>query len=170
MSFFRPQARAVLTRWREVGLAGLVAGSGLWLMALGGYFLGPLGAICLLLGGAWGLLSWRRMGFLRPVTAPGVVELDEGQVGYLGPSFGGYVALRELVEIRIVTLHRQQHWRLKQSDGQVLLIPLAAIGAEGLFDAYAALPGVDMSAMAAALESPADTQVVWRRPTHAALT
>ena len=110
------------------------------------------------------------MRFQRPIAAPGVVELDEGQVGYLGPSFGGYVALRELVEIRIVTLHRQQHWRLKQSDGQVLLIPVAAIGAEGLFDAYAALPGVDMSAMAAALDSPADTQVVWRRPTHAALT
>ena len=52
MSFFRPQARAFLTRWREVGLAGLVAGFGLWLMALGGYFLGPLGAGSLLLAAA----------------------------------------------------------------------------------------------------------------------
>ena len=170
MSFLRVEARNALNRWREVAVAGLVAGFGLWLMALGGYFLGPLGGACLLLAGGWGLLALRRMRFQRPVSAPGLVEVDEGQVGYLGPNFGGYVALRELVEIRIITLHRQRLWRLKQADGQVLLIPVAAAGADGLFDAYAALPGVDMSALAAALDSRVDTQVVWRHPSRAALT
>ena len=131
---------------------------------------GPLGAIWLLVAGGWGLLALRRMRFQRPVDAPGLVEVDEGQVGYLGPSFGGYLSLRELIEIRVINLHRQRHWRLKQADGQVLLIPVAATGAETLFDAFAALPGVDMSALAAALDSRADTQVVWRRPSQAALT
>lgn len=170
MNFFRPKAIAFLIRWQEVTAAAMFAAFGLWLVVLGGYFLGPLGAICLLLAGGWGLLALRRMRFQRPVDAPGLVEVDEGQVGYLGPSFGGYVALRELIEIRVINLHRQRHWRLKQADGQVLLIPIAATGAESLFDAFAALPGVDMSALVAALDAPNDTQVVWRRQAQAALT
>ena len=164
------RTRSVLTRWREFMAAALFAGFGLWLMALGGYFLAPLGGACLILASGWGHLALRRMRFQRPVAAPGLVEIDEGQLGYLGPSSGGYVALRELAEIRVITVHGQRHWRLKQVDGQVLLIPVAAAGAAGLFDAFAALPGVDMSALAAALDSPSDTQVVWRRQVQAVLT
>jgi hypothetical protein len=111
-----------------------------------------------------------------------VVEVDEGQVGYLGPSFGGYVALPDLVEVRLVTLHGRRLWRLKQADGQTLLIPVDAAGANGLFDAFCSLPGMDMASLLAALEIPvrqgrgglpalrgegavpeAAMQVVWRR-------
>ena len=64
----------------------------------------------------------------RPWTRPGVVEVDEGQVGYLGPTFGGYVALPDLVELRLIAIRGQRLWRLKQADGQALLIPVAAAG------------------------------------------
>ena len=65
-------------------------------------------------------------------------------------------------------------WRLKQSDGQALLIPVDAKGAERLFDAFANLPGMDSAALVAALEPDAlpsgmaltlaaQTRVIWRR-------
>jgi hypothetical protein len=168
--FLRPAARAFLIRWSEVGAASLLAVFGFWLLMLGGYFLAPLGGLVLALAAAWGLLALRRLRFQRPIDAPGVVEIDEGQVGYLGPSFGGYVALRELVELRMIRLHGQPHWRLKQSDGQVLIIPAAASGAEQLFDAFSALPGADMAAIAAALDARTNANLVWKRHDHAALT
>jgi len=170
MSFLRPEAEAFLMRWSEAAAAAAAGLAGLWLVSLGGYLLGPLGAAVLILAAAWGLLSFRRMRFRRTVAAPGLVEVDEGQVGYLGPTFGGYVALRELVEVRLIDISHQRHWRLKQADGQALLIPVSAAGADLLFDAFASLPGIDLGLLAAALDAPPDSQLVWRRPAHAALT
>ena len=170
MSFLRPDAQALLTRWSEMACALLVFAAGLWLIRLGGYFLGPVGAALSLFAGAWALLALRRARFQRPVSAPGVVEVDEGQVGYLGPTFGGYISLRELVEVRMIRLHGQAHWRLKQADGQTLLIPATATGAAALFDAFASLPGADTAAFAAALDLRGDAQTVWRHPARVALT
>ncbi|MBS0564140.1 MAG: hypothetical protein JSR87_06625 [Proteobacteria bacterium] len=164
MSFLRPEARAALARWSEGLVALAVVGFGGWLIWLGGYLLAPVGALFVLAGAGWGLTEVRRLRFQRPVAAPGLVEIDEGQVGYLGPDFGGYVALRELAEVRLIRLHGLPHWRLKQADGQALLIPHQAQGAAALFDAFAALPGADMAAFTAALDRPADTQTVWTQP------
>ena len=170
MEFLRPGAAGFLPRWSEMGFALTVGDFGLWLMALGGYLLTPVGVAITMLAAGWGLLALRRIRFQRPVSAPGMVEVDEGQIGYLGPAFGGYVSLRELVEIRMISLHGQKHWRLKQGDGQVLLIPVAASGAGGLFDAFATLPGVDTALLAAAPDAGADTQMIWHHPARAALT
>lgn len=170
MSFLRPEASAFLVRWREVAIASGVGLSGLWLIQLGGYLLAPLGGLVMMFALGWGLLALRRVRFQRPVSAPGVVEVDEGQVGYLGPTFGGYVSLRELTEIRMIRLYGEKHWRLKQADGQVLLVPVAAAGAGALFDAFAALPGIDTAALSAAPAAASDTLTVWRHPARAALT
>ncbi len=162
--FLRPGARAFLIRWREAAAALGLALCGLWLMRLGGYLLGPVGALSLAVAAGWFLLALRRLRFQRPSPpAPGLVEVDEGQVGYLGPSFGGYIALRDLTEVRLIRLHGLPHWRLKQGDGQALLVPHGAAGAEALFDAFATLPGADMAAFAGALDRAADTQTVWTR-------
>lgn len=170
MAFLRPGAADFLARWREVGAALALATLGLWLMALGGYLLTPLGGLVIALALGWGLLAVRRARFQRPAAAPGVVEVDEGQVGYLGPTFGGYVSLRELTEIRMIRLYGERHWRLKQADGQVLLVPVAASGAGALFDAFAALPGMDTAALASVPDATSDTLMVWRHPARAALT
>ena len=66
--------------------------------------------------------------------APGVVEVDEGQISYLGPAFGGSISVPELVELRLLTAGGRRMWRLKQADGQALLIPVEAVGADRLFD------------------------------------
>jgi hypothetical protein len=152
MNMIRPELLANLTRWREAIAAAALAAFGLWLVGLGGYLMVPLGLGVAGLGFGWALLAVRRLRFAQTVDAPGVVEVDEGQVGYLGPQSGGFVGLQDLVELRLVTLRGRRLWRLKQADGQALLIPVDAAGAERLFDAFGALPGMDTQALVAALD------------------
>jgi hypothetical protein len=170
MSFVRPELQARLRPWRETVAAGGFVAAGLWLIWLGGYVLVPFGASVAAVGLVWAGIAVRRRRFARGIGAPGMVEVDEGQVGYLGPTFGGYVSLRELVEIRLVDIHGQHLWRLKQEDGQALLIPVSAAGAEQLHDAFATLPGIEMSVLSRALAARVGTQVLWRRPVRVALT
>lgn len=170
MSLIRPEAQAALWRWREVIAAGGLAAFGGWLVVLGGWLLAPIGVLAIGLGAVLGLLGLRRVRFGQGVDAPGVVEVDEAQVGYMGPSFGGYVSLAELVEVRLVAVQGRRAWRLKQIDGQVLMIPAAAAGAERLFDAFATLPGMDTQALVSALAGADDNRVIWRRAGRLALT
>jgi hypothetical protein len=186
MALIRPELATALLRGREVIAALIVALAGLWLIWLGGYLLAPLGAAVAVFATLWAVQAWRRVRFAQAVAAPGMVEVDEGQVGYLGPTFGGFVALPDLVELRILTLQGRRLWRLKQADGQALLIPVDAEGAERLFDAFGTLPGMDTQALVGAIGpgpgtatgaragAPADEtarigRLLWRRPGHAAL-
>ena len=151
MPLIRPEVTDLIWRAREVVWAGLVVALGGWLIALGGYVLIPLGAVIGGIGLVLAVTALRRMRFEQSVAAPGLVELDEAQVGYMGPEVGGYLSLNELVELRLLSLRGRRVWRLKQADGQALLIPVDAKGAERLFDAFANLPG--MVVMAAADEA-----------------
>lgn len=149
--FIRPDAVAAVMRWREVGLAAIVVAVGVWIALLGGYLLLPVGAGVAALGLGLGLLAWRRMRFANAGGAPGLVEVDEGQISYFGPNAGGSVAIPDLVEVRLAFVQGRRFWRLKQADGQALLVPVEASGAERLFDAFSALPGMDTQALVAAI-------------------
>jgi len=157
----RPEVRALAHRWREVIAAAGLAVLGLWSMSGGGLVLVPLGAALLALALGWGVIAFRRIRFLRGIGAPGMVEVDEGQVGYFGPTFGGFVALADLVELRLTAHFGTRAWRLKTGDGQVLLIPVDAAGADRLYDAFASLPGIDMAMLAAALDHDQPTLPLW---------
>ncbi len=183
MSLIRPEARAALWRLREVFAALGLGVVGARLAASGGLVLTPLGVAIVVLAAGFGLLAWRRLRFAQAGVAPGVVELDEGQISYFGPSFGGAVALRELVELRLMVLQGRRLWRLRQQDGQVLLIPVEAAGAEALFDAFASLPGMDSGVLVDAvaprahtdtqgrgLVTTSDSRVIWQHPARAVLT
>ncbi len=172
----RPEVTALAHRYREMIAAAVLAGAGLWLIRLGGLLLAPIGFVLIALAAAWAVMAWRRIRFAQDIDAPGVVEVDEAQIGYLGPEAGGFVSIVELVELRLLTLRGRRLWRLKQADGQALLIPVDAAGAERLFDAFATLPGMDSGLLVAAL-SPAraavdrssalalagETRTIWRR-------
>ncbi|MFN3722658.1 MAG: hypothetical protein ACK4VZ_06415 [Paracoccaceae bacterium] len=170
----RPEARAALWRWREVALGGAVLALGLWLMRLGGYLLLPLGGAVGLAGVALAVLAWRRLRFASHGDAPGVVQVDEGQVSYMGPQVGGFVSLRDMIELRLIGMRGQRLWRLKQADGQALLIPVEAAGSDALFDAFASLPGMSSADLVTALAPPqgagsravmagGENRLVWRR-------
>ena len=172
----RPEVLALFTRASEVIWAGAMVAEGLWLIWLGGYLLAPVGAGVVALGLGWAVMALRRMRFAQTIAAPGMVEVDEGQIGYMGPQVGGFVSLPELIELRLITLRGRRMWRLKQADGQALLVPVDAAGAEGLFDAFASLPGMDTAALVAAIggapntgqslpvdSNTPDMLLIWRR-------
>lgn len=173
----RPAVSAALYRWREVIAAAAIGAVGVWFIRLGGLILVPAGAGTIVLAGALGLNAWRRLRFGQDVAAPGVVEVDEGQISYMGPEIGGFISLPELVEIKLITLRGRRLWRLKQADGQTVLVPVDAAGADRLFDAFASLPGMDTADLVAALgpemaqggtlplpDGMAGMRMVWRRP------
>ncbi len=105
MSFIRPKARQEIARWSEVAAAVGAALVGTLLTRMGGFLFLPVGALLTLLSLGWLLNALRRLSFQRPVAAPGVVEVIEGQVGYFGPTFGGFVALDEVNELRLTDFH-----------------------------------------------------------------
>lgn len=152
----RPEALAALRRWREVILATGIIGLGLWVATLGGPVLGALGLLGVALGAGLALSGWRRMRFAQEVAAPGMVEVIEGEVRFFGPRLGGSISLADLTELRLVTLRGRRLWRLKQADGQTLLVPVDAAGAGALYDGFTSLPGLDMAALLTAL-SPTTT-------------
>lgn len=171
----RPAARATLTRWADPGFGAIVALFGLWVASLGGWILIPLGALLAALGAGWGVLGWRRARFRHDPNAPGMVELDEGRLRYLHPTMPGDISIDDLSELKILTLRGRQVWRLKDLSGQALLVPVDAAGADALFDAFSALPGLSSGDLVAALAPPPPAggtlpvpqataeKVVWRR-------
>ena len=171
----RPEITAFLTRWSEALIAAAIALSGLWLALRGGWFFAALGLAVLLVGASLAIGAWRRLPFRRPIGAPGVVELVEGAIRYYGATDpGGEIALRDLVEIRLLRLHGHPHWRLRSAGGEALLIPADAAGSDVLAHAFTALPGLDMGAVSQALAHVADQpdamRTVWRRPDRGGLT
>lgn len=168
----RPELRAQLLRHGETIAATICLALAFWIATRGGWFLATVGLLLAALAAGWGVLAWRRTRFDRPISEPGLVELDEGRIGYFGAGgsvLGGYVALEDLTEIRLLRLRGTQFWRLKTLDGQALLIPTAAAGSPALYDAFASLPGIDMGALTTALDSRATALSLWHRPRAASL-
>lgn len=163
----RAAVLAQLRRWAEVIIGALCAVLGLWLAAKGGFILLPIGMAIAIFAAGYGLAAYRRMRFAQEPHAAGFVEVTEGQIAYFAGDEGGFIALGELVELRLVTLSRRRFWRLKQQGGQALLIPIDAAENAALFDAFATLPQMDSAALIAALAAPpsADnaTLTLWRR-------
>ncbi|NKX45594.1 hypothetical protein [Roseicyclus persicicus] len=169
--FLRPEAAAVLRRWREVIAAlGLVA-LGLWIATSpgpvlqgAGYVLAALAAIAL-------VPAIRRARFAPGGQGPGVVRVVEGRILYMGPVTGGAVSVRELTSL---SLRRDEDGRaawVLTEPGQLLVIPVDAAGAEALFDAFTALPGLGAQRLLSARQSVrTGTQTLWRRQTVPALT
>ena len=171
----RPELRRHLTRWKEPLIAGAVSLVGVWLALRGGWFFGLLGALVMLVGLALLIGAWQRLPFRRQIAAPGVVEIDEGTVRYYGATIlGGEIALRDIIEIRLLRQRNRGFWRLRSLAGEALLIPIDAAGAAALAHAFTALPGLDMGTVSSALahiERQRDAmRTVWTRPGEGGLT
>lgn len=176
MSFLRPALAARLRAqgelWLALGLCGLFL-----LIALRSFgFLALIGLAGAVLSALWALAALWRARFragLSLGSAPGLVEWAEGEIRYFGPEGGGALALADVVELRLwpggAGGHPPPAWRLKDRQGQALLVPLGALGGEALFDALAQLPGLSQAALAAAAgqvlpTGPGLGHVIWRRP------
>ena len=165
MSFVRPEAQAALWRWREVLAAAALGSLGLYWMFQEGTFLGYVGMFLVLLAVS---LCW--VGVPRGLVrsnggeGPGMVSVTEGQVSYFGPLTGGVVDLDALSRLDLDTTGHPHHWVLVVPGQESLYVPINAAGADTLFDALQALPGVRATALASALQHSDGHHIVWRRP------
>ena len=167
MSFVRPEAVTALRRWWGVGLGVAVSLWGLWwgLGARGvvqwlGWLLIPLGAVL-----AWAAYQKARFG--GGGEGAGVVTVREGEVSYFGPFSGGVAVLGDIALITLDKSRTPRVWRLDTPGQTPLFIPEDAAGAEALFDAFVALPGLSVEGMLATLAAPGRQGVViWQRPSH----
>ena len=164
MSFLRPEAKEGLWRWREVLTGAAVALIGLWLVLGPGLLLAIPGYALVIAGGAFILIGVQRIRFRKTGLGAGAVQIDEGQISYFGPLTGGVVALREIERLSLERGNYPAHWKLEQAGQQPVLIPVNAAGADGLFDAFAALPGLRTERMLAELSDDKTLSVViWER-------
>lgn len=164
MSFIRPEARAALWRWREV-LAGLGAAAlGAWWILGPGGLLGWIGWI-LVLTGAVGVVAGMQRGRFRTAgQGPGVVQIDEGQIAYFGPLSGGVAPMAEIERLTYCPNLHPEQWLLESPGRPPLAIPVNADGAEALFDAFAALPGLKMERLLAEMHGHSPHAVViWEK-------
>lgn len=166
MPLIRPELSALLTRWSEVLVGVGVVLFGLWALQANDPFFRTLAGLVVLAGVGFAFLGWRRLRFQRAGSAPGIVQLVEGQVSYFGPEEGGFMPLQDVVELHLAG--RGGTWVLISADGARLEIPVAAQGADGLFDAFATLPGLRMQPLLDALDDPSPTQsrALWLHPSR----
>lgn len=165
MSFFRPEATAALRRWFEVGVCLIFVAAGIWIARqTGGVILQGFGLVLIAIGavGIWPAIQRAR--FNSRGDGPGVVKIDEGQVLFMGPHRGGAMALSDLA---VLSVRRNSQggsdWVLASAQ-EVLVIPVDALGADGLFDAFAALPGLPMDRVVRAVQSRSrGSERIWRR-------
>ncbi len=164
MSFIRPEARAQLWRIREILAAAAVFLLGIyWILGPQG-LLGWIGWLLIAASLALAFVGFRRLQFRQSGRGPGIVQVDEGQIAYFGPLTGGAVAMSELDRLILDPTHRPAHWILEQPGSSPLHIPVNADGADALFDAFGALPGINTGRMLAELNGKSRMPVeIWNR-------
>lgn len=164
MSFIRPEAQAVLTRWREVWIGGIIIALGFYWITGPAGLLGWVGWAVATAGLALVIIGLQRARFRRSGQGPGTVQIDEGQVAYFGPLAGGVVALSELDQLIYDPSAKPAHWILQAKGQPPLQVPVNADGSDALFDVFAALPGLRTHRMLATMQENSDHPVViWQR-------
>jgi hypothetical protein len=163
MSFVRPELAAAFQRRREAIVWGATLAAGALLLWRGYARVEPVtfvaGAALAVAGFALGRGALGRMRLGAAGPAPGLVVIDEGRIGLMGPDGGGFVDLDELALVAVdgAAGGAGRRWRLVALDGAAITIPFGAVGAERLPDTLAALPGIDFDAAGGR------GGVVWRR-------
>lgn len=158
MSFIRPEAGQFLRTYSEVFLGLMILGVGVINFLATGWVLPVLGVVCMLTGGAIAFTAFRRARFPAAKDGPGVVEVDERQISYFSAYAGGAVSIEALARVRIETSDvgpwgEDMIWVFEEDGGNTLQIPASASNIEGLFDAFAALDGVNYEAVTEASKS-----------------
>jgi hypothetical protein len=164
--FFRPEAIAAVARWREVLVAAAIVALGVWIAVKpAGMIVTGFGYVLIGLGAVAMVPAVRRARFVTGGDGPGVVQVDEGRILFMGPETGGTMALDDL---NVLSVRRSRDgataWVLADAT-QLLVIPVDAAGADALFDAFAALPGLNLDKVIASVQSrTGGSQRLWVRP------
>lgn len=160
----RAEARRLLWQWREVAAAACIAALGFfWAVAATGPVLAVIGWTLVAAGGLLAAAGVQRARFRVGSDGPGVVQIVEKRISYFGPLDGGVVDLESLSSVVLDPSGKPPHWVLRVPGQAPLSIPLTARGAEGLFDAFASLPGIRTEHMLKQMKAGSRIPVViWR--------
>ncbi len=163
--FLRPEAKAALTRWREVILAAFVGLVGLWLSQRFIGIVAWMGWAVLMLALVWAVTAWRAARFKGAGGGPGIVHIIERRISYFGPVTGGIVDLDQILRIEIEPeSFATPHWIVTGPDGQRIEIPFDAEGTDALFDQFMLLPGLDVARLIAVRRNPPPVRtILWRK-------
>lgn len=171
MRFIRPEAAKLLHRWTEVIVACGVLALGLWIAAHPGPVVQGFGYVLAVLAALAIIPAIRRARFAADGQGPGVVQVIEGRILYMGPVTGGAVSVAEMTSLSLRRDHEGQAAWVLTEPGQMLVIPVDATGAEALFDAFTTLPGLGAARLLSARQATrTGTQTLWRRADVPALT
>lgn len=171
MSFFRPEVLALLRRWAEVIVAIAVLALGLWIAARPGPVMQGFGYVLAAFAAIALIPAVRRARFATDGDGPGIVQVIEGRILYMGPVDGGAISVAEMTSLSLRHDRGGQVAWVLVEPGHMLVIPVNAAGAEALFDAFTTLPGLGAARILAARQSPHEgTRTLWRRADVPALT
>ena len=169
--FLRPEVAVLLRRWAEVIAACGVIALGLWIAARPGPVVQGFGYVLMALAALALIPAIRRARFAAEGQGPGVVQVIEGRILYMGPVTGGAVSLAELTLLSLRRDHEGAAAWILTEPGQMLVIPIDAAGADALFDAFTTLPGLGAQRLLTARSNQRmGTQTLWRRANVPALT
>ena len=172
--FFRPEAVAALIRWREAIMGIAVIGLGTWWSFSSGPVLRWVAVLTILAGGAILWEGLRRARLPQGGGGAGLVEVTERRIAYFAPDrSGGIISVDDLIRVEIRTTGAAPpasglFWIFHGAGRQVLTIPGDAEGADALFDAIAALPGLSCEqAIEAAGSTGSDSFLIWQKDRRA---
>ncbi|WP_158969107.1 hypothetical protein [Chachezhania sediminis] len=168
MSFIRPEAQEALRRWRFALSGAALAALGVYCSLGFGGLVGWIGWPLAGAGVALGVVGIQRARFDTGHDGPGVVEIDEGEITYYGPLNGGSVSTGEIERLILDPTSRPPCWVMVDRANGILQVPVNADGADELFEAFAALPGLRTSRLLSELRSGMERKggiptVIWER-------
>ncbi len=165
MGFIRPEAQARLLRWREAIAGAVVVALGLYWLGTSFGLLRWLAVVVVLVGAVLVWSGAQRARFRGGHGGTGIVEVDERQIAYLAPVGGGFISIDSLTRVEIGPDRAGLPvWRFR-AGMELLTIPASAEGTDALYEALAALPGVNFqAAIRATAGRPGATVVIWQKP------
>lgn len=160
----RPEAAAVLLRWRDAFIGTALIALGLYWFTKTFGLLSWVGAALTLIGALIGFAGLQRARFAKTQQGAGIVDVTEGQITYFGPNTGGVIALDNITKISLIYQQNEQLWKLEQPAQPALFIPIGATGAERLFDAFTQLQNFQIEPMLQLLAQRLNTpQTIWQK-------
>ena len=156
-------AKAFLLRWRELilGIIIVALGAKLYITSFG--LLKIASAVAIIFGAIVMYIGRQRGRFRVDVLAPGFVSLVEGQISYFGPHHGGTISIANITSVNLITYEETRSWRLDQNGKPSLIIPVATMGGELLFDAFTKLKDLNLENMVRQLSQENEhSAVIWR--------
>ncbi|MGR3344457.1 MAG: hypothetical protein ACU0DI_14755, partial [Paracoccaceae bacterium] len=106
MSFVRQELRYAIWRYRDalIGIAVSLLGVYWAINAFG--FISILGMSVAVVGALLALAGIQRGRFRSRLGGAGVVQVDEGEVTYFGPFYGGSVVIENIVKVELDPTNR----------------------------------------------------------------